>query len=132
MINIYGTIGPACANTEIFQEMFREGMTGMRLNTSHISVKEAAPQIRMIREAAAACGVEAQILIDMQGPELRIAKMIQQMKVAVASIPRTIIPKYSCLFHMLPSIILPIIPGSLPMVDRIISGLYFISEIPAA
>ena len=79
MINIYGTIGPACANPEILQEMFREGMTGMRLNTSHISVKEAAPQIRMIREAAAACGVEAQILIDMQGPELRIAKMTQQM-----------------------------------------------------
>ena len=79
MINIYGTIGPACANPEILKEMFREGMTGMRLNTSHISVKEAAPQIRMIREAAAACGVEAQILIDMQGPELRIAKMIQQM-----------------------------------------------------
>lgn len=79
MINIYGTIGPACANPEILQEMFREGMTGMRLNTSHISVKEAAPQIRMVREAAAACGVEAQILIDMQGPELRIAKMTQQM-----------------------------------------------------
>ena len=79
MINVYGTIGPACANPEILQEMFREGMTGMRLNTSHISVKEAAPQIRMIREAAAACGVEAQILIDMQGPELRIAKMTQQM-----------------------------------------------------
>ena len=79
MINIYGTIGPACANPEILQEMFREGMTGMRLNTSHISVKEAAPQIRMIREAAAACGVETQILIDMQGPELRIAKMTQQM-----------------------------------------------------
>ena len=79
MINIYGTIGPACANPETLLEMFREGMIGMRLNTSHISVKEAAPQIRMIREAAAACGVETQILIDMQGPELRIAKMTQQM-----------------------------------------------------
>lgn len=79
MINIYGTIGPACADPEILREMFREGMTGMRLNTSHISVKEAAPQIRMIQKAAAACGVEAQILIDMQGPELRIAKMAQQM-----------------------------------------------------
>ena len=33
MINIYGTIGPACANPEILQEMFREGMTGMRLNS---------------------------------------------------------------------------------------------------
>lgn len=81
MINIYGTIGPACANPEILKEMFREGMTGMRLNTSHMSVKEAAPQIQMIREAAAECGMEAQILIDMQGPELRIAKMTQQMNI---------------------------------------------------
>lgn len=81
MINIYGTIGPACANPELLKEMFREGMTGMRINTSHMSVKEAAPQIRMIREAAAACGMEAQILIDMQGPELRIAKMTQQMNI---------------------------------------------------
>lgn len=81
MINIYGTIGPACANPEILKEMFREGMTGMRINTSHISVKEAAPQIRMIREAAAACGMEAQILIDMQGPELRVAKMTQQVNI---------------------------------------------------
>ena len=42
-------------------------------------MKEAVPQILMIREAAAACGITAQILIDMQGPELRLAKMDQPM-----------------------------------------------------
>lgn len=79
MVNIYGTIGPTCTDSETLKAMFQEGMTGMRLNTSHISVKEAAPQILMIQEAAAACGIKAQILIDMQGPELRVAKMDQAM-----------------------------------------------------
>lgn len=51
----------------------------MRINTSHVSVKAAASQIRMIREAAAACGIKPQILIDMQGPELRIGQMAAPM-----------------------------------------------------
>lgn len=76
---IYGTIGPSCANLETLRAMFQEGMTGMRINTSHVSVKAAASQIRMIREAAAACGIKPQILIDMQGPELRIGQMAAPM-----------------------------------------------------
>lgn len=75
MIDIYGTIGPACSNPKILEEMFREGMTGLRLNTSHISLREAADQVEMIHAAAAACGIKAKLLIDMQGPELRIGKM---------------------------------------------------------
>ncbi len=74
MADIYGTIGPACADPEILKAMFREGMTGIRLNTSHVSLKEAESQIAMIHEAAAACGVKAKLLIDMQGPELRLRK----------------------------------------------------------
>ena len=80
MIDIYGTIGPACAALKTLKAMFAEGMTGMRLNTSHITVKEAAPQLRMIREAAAACGVVPRILIDMQGPELRIGNLAAPMQ----------------------------------------------------
>ncbi|MCQ2511583.1 MAG: pyruvate kinase, partial [Lachnospiraceae bacterium] len=75
MIDIYGTIGPACSDPEILKAMFREGMTGLRLNTSHISLREAADQVEMIHTAAAACGIRAKLLIDLQGPELRIGKM---------------------------------------------------------
>lgn len=75
MIDIYGTIGPACSDPEILKTMFREGMTGLRLNTSHVSLQEAADQVMMIHEAAAACGIKAKLLIDMQGPELRIGKI---------------------------------------------------------
>lgn len=85
MIDIYGTIGPACADVDTLKAMFEAGMTGMRLNTSHISVREAAPQIDMIHQAAAACGVQAKLLIDMQGPELRIGRLTQPMLLETGS-----------------------------------------------
>lgn len=74
MIDIYGTIGPACADPAILKRMFQEGMTGIRLNTSHCSLRDAKEQISMIHEAAADCKMKAKLLIDMQGPELRIGK----------------------------------------------------------
>ncbi len=72
MVEIYGTLGPACADTDTLEQMFRNGMTGVRLNLSHVTIDEAAPQIKCLHEAAARCGVEAKLLVDMQGPELRI------------------------------------------------------------
>lgn len=82
MIQIYGTIGPACADAETLTAMFCAGMTGVRLNTSHVSVREAAPQIAMIHAAARAAGVTPRLLIDMQGPELRIGRLAQPMPLA--------------------------------------------------
>ena len=75
MLDIYGTIGPACADPEILRRMFREGMTGLRLNLSHTSLRRAQPQIAMIHEAARAEGIRAKLLIDMQGPELRVGHL---------------------------------------------------------
>jgi len=71
MVEIYGTLGPSCASTEIMEEMFRAGMTGMRLNLSHISLADAAEQVEAFHTAAARAGVSPKLLIDMQGPELR-------------------------------------------------------------
>lgn len=68
MVERYGTLGPSCADPTTLRSMFAEGMTGIRLNTSHISVRDAAEQLTIVREAAAACGVQARLLIDMQGP----------------------------------------------------------------
>lgn len=75
MIRIYGTLGPACDQAETLEEMLRLGMTGLRLNLSHVSLREAAGELRQLREAEARCGKKAELLIDMQGPELRIGKL---------------------------------------------------------
>ena len=72
MTEIYGTLGPACASADTLEAMLRQGMTGVRLNLSHVTLPEAAPMVEALREAGRRCGVQPKLLIDMQGPELRI------------------------------------------------------------
>ena len=75
MVDIYGTIGPSCSDIETLEQMFRAGMTGIRLNLSHTTLQDAEEQIVNIYQAAKNCGVKPQLLIDMQGPELRIGTL---------------------------------------------------------
>lgn len=79
-MKIYGTLGPACQDTEVLKAMFREGMTGMRLNLSHVSLARSEALIARLRRAAESCGVEMDLLMDMQGPELRIGELIKPME----------------------------------------------------
>ena len=69
---IFATFGPACGNKDILRKMIDAGMTGMRLNLSHTTLPNSASYISAYREAASEAGVIPQILIDMQGPELRV------------------------------------------------------------
>ncbi len=75
MAEIYGTLGPACAERDTLEQMFQAGLTGMRLNLSHTGLKESAELVDNFRKAAASLGITPQLLIDMQGPELRIGKL---------------------------------------------------------
>lgn len=77
---IYGTIGPACCEAEVLKKMFSEGMDGIRLNLSHTTLDEAAGMIEVYREAARELGITPELLIDMQGPELRIGALKQPIR----------------------------------------------------
>lgn len=72
---IYGTLGPACGEEGILREMFALGMTGMRLNLSHGCLKEHGDWIAMMQQAARKAGARADLLIDLQGPELRVGNI---------------------------------------------------------
>ena len=72
-MRIYGTLGPRCSDTETLRAMFDAGMTGIRLNLSHVTLHDAALQIEALQKAADMAGVKTDLLIDMQGPELRIS-----------------------------------------------------------
>ena len=76
-IQIYGTFGPACRTKEILKEMVLAGMTGMRLNLSHTTLPNSESYIKAYQEVASECDVKPQILIDMQGPELRVGELKQ-------------------------------------------------------
>ena len=79
MIECYGTLGPACSRAEVLEEMLRAGMTGVRLNLSHLSLPEAEPEIRALRQAENNTGLRCKLLVDMQGPELRIGALREPM-----------------------------------------------------
>lgn len=72
MIDIFGTLGPGCDDRSTLSAMFAEGMTGIRINLSHVMLKECLESIDKIKAAAKENGIEPKILIDMQGPEIRI------------------------------------------------------------
>ena len=71
-MDFYGTIGPACGQLETLQRMVEAGMTGIRMNLSHGPLTAHADWLAMIRAA----GIR-QLLIDLQGPELRIGVLPQ-------------------------------------------------------
>lgn len=72
IMEIYGTIGPACGDLETLKNMFCAGMTGIRLNVSHEMLADAKDWMENIHKAAKESRVCPQLLIDLQGPELRV------------------------------------------------------------
>lgn len=70
MTEIFATFGPACRDEEVLRNMVANGLSGMRLNLSHMTLPEAADYIDSYRRVSS----EPKILIDMQGPELRVGK----------------------------------------------------------
>lgn len=74
---LYGTLGPACAQPDTLRAMFRAGMCGMRLNLSHGTLQESGAWVNRMHCAAAAEGVRSELIIDLQGPEVRIGALAQ-------------------------------------------------------
>ncbi len=75
MVDIFGTLGPSCEAEDTLYEMFKEGMTGIRINLSHVMLADCTDKIERIKSAAKRAGVTPKILIDLQGPELRIGDL---------------------------------------------------------
>ena len=76
-MEFYGTLGPACSDRAVLDRLFAAGMTGARLNLSHTSLAQHAPMLREVYcPAARAAGVEQpHLIIDLQGPELRVGTL---------------------------------------------------------
>lgn len=72
---IFATFGPACRDETILKEMIDKGMTGMRWNLSHTTLLASETYIKAYQKVSNEVGVNFQILIDMQGPELRVGEL---------------------------------------------------------
>ena len=78
-VEIYGTLGPACADAATLAQMIDAGMTGIRLNLSHMTLREAQPYLDAVRAAERESGRSIGLLLDMQGPELRVGRIREPM-----------------------------------------------------
>src|ERR1700722_10779883 len=69
---IIATIGPATDSYEAIRELIQSGTNGLRLNFSHGTFEERDRQIPWIRKAAKEYGKPVAIILDLQGPKIRL------------------------------------------------------------
>ena len=69
---IVATLGPASSSPEMIRTLLAAGVDVFRLNASHGIQTTGGPLIRTIRECAEAAGTHTAILLDLQGPKIRL------------------------------------------------------------
>lgn len=69
---IIATLGPASSDRAVLAELFRVGVDVFRINMSHASHDDMRERVRMIRSLEAEFGRPIGILLDLQGPKLRV------------------------------------------------------------
>jgi pyruvate kinase len=67
-------MGPAVESPEKVKELIAAGMDMARLNLSHGSYEEHQGRLDLVRAAAKAAGKAVAILVDLQGPKIRLAR----------------------------------------------------------
>lgn len=68
------TLGPAVSTKEEIKNLVRAGMNVARINASHGTHQEHEERIDWVREAAAELDTPVAILVDLQGPKIRLGK----------------------------------------------------------
>jgi len=71
---IVATLGPACGAPDVLIPMLAAGVDVVRLNFSHGSPTDHVERARLVRESAQKLGREVGIMVDLQGPKIRIGK----------------------------------------------------------
>jgi pyruvate kinase len=74
-VKIVCTIGPTSREPEILTQLIEAGMNVARMNMSHGTYEYHAENIRRIREISNSLNRPIAILVDLQGPKLRVGKM---------------------------------------------------------
>ncbi len=72
---IIATLGPASSSKNILRDMFKYGVDVCRLNFSHGSYDDHLKTINTIRELNKELDLNVAILIDLQGPKLRVGEV---------------------------------------------------------
>jgi pyruvate kinase len=71
---IVATLGPATDAPGVLEQFLRTGVDVFRLNASHGTQEQHAVRIEAVRAEARRAGVHAGILLDLQGPKIRLGR----------------------------------------------------------
>lgn len=73
---IIATLGPASESLDVLRHMFMNGANLIRINASHRPSPETLQDaVSLIREAAQSVNKHIGIMLDLQGPKIRVGKM---------------------------------------------------------
>src|SRR5579863_6574532 len=72
---IVATLGPATAQRSAIADLFRAGADVFRINMSHASHEDMRERVEMIRSLEQEFGRPIAVLLDLQGPKLRIGTL---------------------------------------------------------
>ena len=71
---IVATLGPACSDAKTLDRMMEAGLDVVRLNFSHGVAQDHIDRAELVRSLARARGRAVGVLVDLQGPKIRIGK----------------------------------------------------------
>ena len=69
---ILATIGPACTNKNILEQMVKSGVNAFRVNMSHGSIEEKKSLFTEIKKLGSGSHSYPTIIADLAGPKIRI------------------------------------------------------------
>ena len=78
---IVATLGPSSNDYETIKKLIDAGVTMFRINTSHGSSEEHGARIDIIRKLSTETGIHLPILIDLQGPKIRVGQLENSIKI---------------------------------------------------
>ena len=71
---IVATLGPSTDSVDLVRKLFFAGVNVFRLNASHGTQEDHGRRIEMVRQVSAETGIQAGILLDLQGPKIRLGR----------------------------------------------------------
>lgn len=78
LTKIVATIGPASDTEETIEKLITAGVNVFRFNTKHGTIEWHEQRIRRVQSVANRMGVSIGILLDLQGPEIRLETLNQE------------------------------------------------------
>lgn len=77
---IVATLGPSSNTKEVIRDLINAGLNVARINMSHGTHEDHAKVISNIREVSKEIGQEVAVLLDLQGPKIRVDKLPEPLQ----------------------------------------------------